>query len=379
MARIFEGKKEMQASDPLVEEVEVTHRAGRDVVRQLLTCTGYAVQGLYVAADRVRQAHMGDEVFLRGIIEFSNYCRRSCDYCGIRGPNREIKRYRMPVEEIVAVAVDAEKLGNTTVVLQSGEDPWYTGDRMCEVIRRIKDATSLAVTLSIGERPLEELQGFRAAGCDRFLLRFETSNRDLFRRVHPDDDYDARIRCLRDIRAAGIQLGSGFMIGLPGGTIETLVDDILFATTLDLDMIGCGPYLAHPGTPLSAHAPEGAAGRSGAVFEDLDLYFKTIAILRLLNPRAHIPATTAFDALQENGRDLVLQRGANVFMPNVTPQRYRVHYQLYPNKPCVDEDSGQCSRCVRGRVARLGRTLGVGRGDSRRQAEPFAENLEFSA
>ncbi len=344
----------------------ITRDAGRADVRRLLLCTGDAVHALYRAADRVRHENVGDEVFLRGIIEFSNYCRRSCDYCGIRLPNRDVKRYRMAPEEIVAVAAEAERLGNTTVVLQSGEDPWFTCERMCDVIRAIKARTGMAVTLSIGERPADELRCFREAGCDRYLLRFETSDRELFRQVHPDDDFDGRVRCLHDIRAAGIQLGSGFMIGLPGGTLDTVVEDILFATGLDLDMIGCGPYLAHPGTPLSARAPEGAASRSGAVFEDREIYFKAIAILRLLNPRAHIPATTAFDALQADGRDLVLQRGANVFMPNVTPQAYRVHYQLYPNKPCVDEDSGQCSLCVRGRVARIGRRIGAGRGDSLR-------------
>lgn len=356
----------MNGAEELLKTVEGTHRAERGVVRELLGCTGYAVQALYMAADRVREQNMGDKVFLRGIIEFSNYCHRSCDYCGIRALNGDVQRYRMSIEEIVAVAAEAEKLGNTTVVLQSGEDPWFTCDRVCEMIQAIKARTRLAVTLSIGERPPDELRRFREAGCDRYLLRFETSDRELFRRIHPDDDFDGRIRCLQHIREAGIQLGSGFMIGLPGGTIETLVDDILFATALDLDMIGCGPYLAHPGTPLAEQAPAEATSRAGAVFADFELYFKTIAILRLLNPLAHIPATTAFDALQPDGRDLVLQRGANVFMPNVTPQAYRVHYQLYPNKPCVDEDSGQCSRCVRGRVARLGREIGTGPGDSRR-------------
>lgn len=364
----------MHRDDDILGRVTDTHRAGREEVRRLLLFTDGETQALYAAADKVRQEYMGDEVFLRGIIEFSNHCRRSCDYCGIRRPNRDVKRYRMPPDAIVAAAVEAERLGNTTVVLQSGEDPWFTCNRMVDVIQSIKSRTALAVTLSIGERSLDELRAFREAGCDRYLLRFETSDRDLFRRVHPDDDFDGRVQCLRDIRSAGIQLGSGFMIGLPGGTLDTVVDDILFATELELDMIGCGPYLAHPGTPLASRAPGSAAGRGGAVFEDLEIYFKVIAILRLLNPRAHIPATTAFDALLPHGRDLVLQRGANVFMPNVTPQPYRAHYQLYPNKPCLDEDSGQCSVCVRGRVARIGRKVGVGKGDSRRTDEEGKAN-----
>lgn len=341
-------------------------------VVDLLRCRGADLEALYSAADRVRQEQMGDEVFLRGIIEFSNYCRRRCDYCGIRGPNRAVQRYRMAPEEIVETAVRAEQLGNTTVVLQSGEDPWFTCERLCEILSAIRKASGVAVTLSIGERPLEELVAFKRAGCDRYLLRFETSDRKLFEAMHPDDDYDERLQCLRDLRQAGIQVGSGFMIGLPGGDLGTIARDILFATALELDMIGCGPYLAHPDTPLAeaTHRLHGAkeGGRVPADWvTDREIYFKAIAILRLLNPRAHIPATTAFDALVEGGRDLVLTRGANVFMPNVTPRKYRLLYQLYPNKPCVDEDSGQCAVCVVGRVARLGRRIGKGPGHSRHE------------
>jgi biotin synthase len=343
----------------LIRRVADRGTANEAEVVGLLECQGESVPALYAAADRVRQETMGDEVFLRGIIEFSNHCRRSCDYCGIRGPNRSVKRYRMTAEEIVETAVRAGQLGNTTVVLQSGEDAWFTCERICELLREIKQRAKLAITLSIGERPFEEMVQFRQAGCDRYLLRFETSDRGLFESIHPDDDYDERLQCLRDLRRAGIQVGSGFMIGLPGGTVETLARDILFATALELDMIGCGPYLSHPETPLAGTA----------VLGDREIPFKTIAILRLLNPRAHIPATTAFDALFEGGRDLVLTRGANVFMPNVTPQKYRALYQLYPNKPCVDEDSGQCALCVAGRVARLGRRIGTGAGDSRRKPE----------
>jgi biotin synthase len=338
----------------LIRRVATDGRASVEEVEILLRCDGDDLEALYAAADRVRHENVGDEIYLRGIIEFSNHCRKSCDYCGIRGPNRLVKRYRMTIPEIIEIACEAERLGNTTVVLQSGEDSWFTVGRMCEVIRGIRQKAGVAITLSIGERPYDELVQFKEAGCDRFLLRFETSDRELFGRIHPDDDFDDRVQCLHDLRRAGIQVGSGFMIGLPGGEVGTIARDILFATGLELDMIGCGPYLAHPETPLS----------QGPLLEDREMYFKTIAILRLLNPRAHIPATTAFDALFEGGRDRVLTRGANVFMPNVTPQKYRALYQLYPNKPCVDEDSGQCSACVVGRVGRLGRTIGKGPGHS---------------
>lgn len=332
----------------------------------LLACGPVDTAALYAAADRVRKAHVGDEVYLRGIVEFSNYCHRSCDYCGIRGPNRTVKRYRMTAEEIVGLAVEARKLGNTTVVLQSGEDPWFTVERVCAILKDIRRKAGVAITLSIGERPLDELRAFREAGCDRYLLRFETSDRALFGAMHPDDDYDERVMCLANIRRAGIQVGSGFMIGLPGGTLRTIAGDILFATSLDLDMIGCGPYLAHPETPLAARGGSRSASGTPGLLADREVYFRTMALLRLLNPKSHIPATTAFDALMPEGRDLVLTRGANVFMPNVTPQKYRALYQLYPNKPCVDEDGAACSVCVRGRLARLGRPIGTGPGHSRK-------------
>jgi biotin synthase len=338
----------------LIKRVALQGQASIQEIEELLRCGGDDLKELYAAADRVRHERVGDEIYLRGIIEFSNYCRKNCHYCGIRGGNRGVTRYRMAIPEIIEVACEAERLGNTTVVLQSGEDPWFTAERMCEVIRGIHRKAGVAITLSIGERPYAELMQFKEAGCDRYLLRFETSDRALFGQIHPDDDFDERNQCLRDLRRAGIQVGSGFMIGLPGGEVGTIARDILFATELELDMIGCGPYLSHPETPLAA----------GALLEDRELYFKTIALLRLLNPCAHIPATTAFDALVEGGRDRVLTLGANVFMPNVTPQKYRALYQLYPNKPCVDEDSGQCSVCVVGRVARLGRSIGRGPGHS---------------
>jgi len=356
----------MNANTKLIDDVAAGRVAPDEAqLESLLACGPEDTAVLYAAADRVRQVTVGDEVYLRGIIEFSNYCRRSCDYCGIRGPNRAVKRYRMTPEEIVELAVQAKQQGNTTVVLQSGEDLWFTAERLCALLREIKQRADVAITLSIGERTADELKAFREAGCDRYLLRFETSDRVIFKAIHPDDDYDERMTCLENLRGAGIQVGSGFMIGLPGGTLRTLARDILFATALDLDMIGCGPYLPHPETPLAgAGQPDAAAGPG--LLPDRETYFRTIALLRLLNPKAHIPATTAFDALMPEGRDLVLTRGANVFMPNVTPQKYRALYQLYPNKPCVDEDGATCAICVVGRVARLGRTIGKGPGHSRK-------------
>jgi biotin synthase len=327
----------------------------RSQIATLLQAAGEDCHLLYAAADEIRRECMGEEVHLRGIIEFSNICKNRCRYCGISVDNRSVGRYRMSDEEILQTAHSATGWGCGTVVLQSGVDPGFATGHICRIIRRIKAETGLAVTLSIGVLTRDELAQLRQAGCDRYLLRFETSERETFAAIHPDESFDRRIECLRDLRDLGYQVGSGFMIGLPGATLESIAADILFTTELGLDMIGCGPFLAHPETALAA-SPR---------LKDITVYYKTIALLRLLNPRAHIPATTAFDALESNGRNNVLQRGANIFMPNITPGKYRVFYQLYPNKPCVDEDGAACSLCVAGRLAALKRPLGTGPGHSR--------------
>jgi len=343
---------------------ELEALAARDVapsvseVVALLQVQGEELAALYAAANRVRARCVGDGVHLRGIVEFSNHCRLSCDYCGIRSRNRKVERYRMEPDEIIELAFKARAYGYPTVVLQSGEDPWYTVERICYILEQIKADGPMAITLSCGERPAEEYRRFRASGCDRYLMRFETSSREVFAKLHPDDDFDRRTECLRAIREAGIQLGSGFLIGLPFGGLEQLAADILHATALQLDMIGCGPFIPNPDTPLAW----------ASLLEDREIYFKTIALLRLLNPDAHIPATTAFDAIFTDGRNQVLERGANVFMPNITPQRYRAGYQLYPNKPCIDEDGDQCALCTRGRVFGLGREIASGPGHSQRKA-----------
>jgi biotin synthase len=254
--------------------------------------------------------------------------------------------------------------GQRTIVLQAGEFASSAGDRRMEnLIARIKSETPLSVTVSVGNRPREVYSRWRARGMDRYLLRFETSDAELFARIHPDCALSERLRCLRDLRDLGVQVGSGFMIGVPGENLAILADNILLCRELDLDMIGIGPFISHPDTPL--------AGARNAYADDPEMYFVALAALRLVNPDAHIPATTAFDAVFPNhsGRDLALQRGANVFMPNSTPGRYRKDYLLYPDKPCVDESGGMCAFCVAARVERLGREIGDGPGHSLKRAD----------
>ena len=327
---------------------------GLDEVVQLLEAQGPEAELLFQSADQLRQEIHGSKVFLRGIIEFSNICTRNCDYCGIRQDMPGLSRYRMTPEEIIEQAKLASSWGCSTVVLQSGEDPWFTVEILSDLIQALKRTGNVAVTLSIGERPRPELARLHAAGVDRYLLRFETSDRTLFKSIHPDDDYDERLQCLQDLRELGYQVGSGFLIGLPPGSTAAIARDILFTANLKLDMIGCGPFIPTPGTPLA----------EGSLLPDQEIYYKTIAVLRLLNPWAHIPATTAFDTLKRGGRDRLLQIGANIFMPNITPKKYRTLYQLYPNKPCVDQDGLECLSCVAKRLSRLGREVGQGPGHS---------------
>jgi biotin synthase len=329
-----------------------------DEARRLLSATGAEREGLYRRADTVRREMMGDQVFIRGIIEFANVCANDCLYCGIRASNRKVRRYRLTPDEVLEAARQMTDCQVTTVVLQSGEAPSRLGDReLGDMIRRIKRETDLAVTLSVGNRSREVYEFWRDCGMDRYFLRFETSDPQLFSRLHPDCRFEERLDCLLALKDLGVQTGSGFMIGLPGETVETLASNIMLCRGLDLDMIGIGPFIPHPDTPLGDAANAYAA--------DPEMFFVALAVLRLFNRDAHIPATTAFDAVfPGTGRNTALQRGANVFMPNNTPAKHRKDYLLYPSKPSVDEDAGQCATCTILRLRSIGRPPGRGRGDS---------------
>jgi biotin synthase len=339
------------------------HSATRDELALLLGSDKQQAAALFARADRVRAETIGDEVQLRALIEFSNHCRRDCLYCGLRSGNCGLSRYRMAVEEIVATARAAADLGYRTVVLQSGEDEYYRTDLLAALLRTIKAECDLAITLSIGERNEDEYRRLRQAGADRFLLRIETSSPDLYQRLHSDSDWHERLACLHSLRRLGYQVGSGVMIGLPGQTLGMLADDLLFLQTLGLDMIGVGPFIPHPTTPLS--------NAKGGTF---DLSLRFIACLRLLCPEALIPATTALGALHPTGRQQALRVGADVLMPDATPVEYRERYQLYPGKICLGEEAAECRECVEAMIASLGRKVGTGYGHSRRSS-PLGRGL----
>ncbi len=322
---------------------------------------------LWSQADVVRRENVGEAVHLRGLIEFSNFCVRQCAYCGLRAGNRELQRYRMTSEEILACVFQAKEFGYGTVVLQSGEDYGIDADWLARIIRQIKRETPLSVTLSLGERPAEDLAIWRAAGADRYLIRFETSNRSLYERIHPalPGKHSDRFAILRLLENLGYETGSGVMIGIPGQTYESLVDDICMFQSLNLDMIGVGPYIAHPRTPLGERGKEMMARPGEQVPNTEAMTYKVLALTRIVCPHANIPSTTALATLNlTQGRELGLARGANVVMPNLTPLKYRALYEIYPAKACIFETAEDCHSCLRNRILSMGREIGTGPGRS---------------
>jgi biotin synthase len=309
---------------------------------------------LFGFADAVRRQWVGDGVLLRGIIEFSNVCRNTCLYCGLNRGNTRLQRYRLTRDEIFAAARSVRDAGIRTIVLQSGEEDALDPDWLAEVIASLRSSFDAAITLCVGERSRQEYQAWKQAGADRYLLKIETSDPDLYRRLHPGMSFENRLKCLEDLAALGYQTGSGNLVGLPGQTIESLAGDIRFFKQGDFDMISVSPFIPHPETPL-ADTPAG----------DLMMTLKMTALARIVSRNAHIPATTAIGSL--NGRDerpRALGAGANVLMPNFTPTPYRRHYEIYPNKRCVGEDPVACPGCMQRMVAAMGRSVDLSRGDS---------------
>jgi biotin synthase len=344
------------------------------IVSWLQEANGQRLDWLWREADRIRREQVGDEVHLRGLLEISNFCDRACLYCGIRRPNVDLERYRMTPGEILAGAREAAARGYGTVVMQSGEDPALDVDALCEVIRAIKRETPLAVTLSLGERTCAELRACRHAGADRYLLRFETSNLDLLYELHPPraaETKDHRLSLLRLLRDMGFEVGSGVMVGLPGQTHADLARDVLLFQQLDLDMIGIGPYIPHPHTPLFDRlvtADQPCPGQAAA--DELTTY-KMLALARWACPRANIPSTTALATINPLvGQLLGLQRGANVVMPNLTPLKYRRQYEIYPNKAGSRRTPDESDVVAREQIVALGRRVGTGRGDSINKVPP---------
>lgn len=305
-------------------------------------------EDLLAAARRVCRQYYGDRVILRSLIEFSNCCTRRCLYCGLRAPNRRLRRYRMTQDEIIQAILSAAARGFRSVVLQSGDDPHYSREMICQIVREAKRRVpELAVTLSVGERDEGDYAAFRAAGADRYLLKHETADPDLYRRLHPGQSWHRRIELIGTLRALGFQVGVGCIVGLPGQTVESLADEVLFLSDLQPDMIAIGPFLPQRDTPLADH-PAGS----------MEMVLRLLAWARLACPRALIPATTALESLAPgHGWKAGLRAGANVIMVNGTPWRHARHYRLYDRRVRTE------TAAARNAVTEAGLSVTFERGD----------------
>lgn len=313
-----------------------------------------AAELLRKRADEVRQLHYGKKVFLRGLIEVSSYCRNDCLYCGIRRSNRSAERYRLTREQIMLCAENGYGLGFRTFVMQGGEDSFFTDDFMCGVISELREKyPDCAITLSLGERSFESYRRMKEAGADRYLLRHEAADSELYASLHPSEMSLAhRKQCLFDLRLLGYQVGAGFMVGAPHQTTDHLIADLRFLQNLQPQMIGIGPFVPHHDTPF--------ADEKGGT---LELTLRLLGILRLMFPKVLLPATTALGTIAPNGRELGLQTGCNVVMPNLSPVDVRKKYELYDNKICTGEEAAECRVCLQRRIEAAGYEVAAERGD----------------
>ena len=337
--------------DKLAQERDLPDQ---ELLELITTADSTANELLAARADKIRQQYYGKKVYIRGLIEFTNYCKNNCYYCGIRAGNGQAQRYRLTKEQILDCCAEGYRLGFRTFVLQGGEDPYYTDERICDIVAAIRaQHPDCAITLSIGEKERASYQAYFDAGANRYLLRHETATPEHYAQLHPASMSLAnRKRCLFDLKEIGYQVGSGFMVGSPYQTPANLLADLRFLQELEPDMIGIGPYITHEQTPF-------ADKKSGTAEQTLRL----LSILRLMFPYALLPATTALGTIHPNGRELGLKAGGNVVMPNLSPVSVRKLYELYENKICTGEEAAQCRGCLEARVRMAGYEIVTDRGD----------------
>ncbi len=310
---------------------------------------------LRTEAVRLREQHYGKKIYIRGLIEFTNYCRNSCYYCGINRENQKAVRYRLSAEEILACCENGWRLGFRTFVLQGGEDPWFTDKRLVQLVHSVKEAyPECALTLSVGERSIDSFYRLRKAGADRYLLRHETADEVHYGRLHPACmSLPVRKQCLRNLKSLGFQTGAGFMVGSPGQTYWELAEDLVFLKELQPEMVGIGPFIPHHDTRF-CEEPAGS----------MELTLKLLSVVRILLPTVLLPATTALGTLSADGRERGLMAGANVVMPNISPKNSRKQYSLYDNKLCENEEAGEGFEALKRRVETIGYYLSMERGDA---------------
>ena len=340
----------------LIDKLKTQRSLTRDEWTALIVGRTPELAGyLFELARKERHLHYGHDVYVRGLIEFTNYCRNDCLYCGIRKSNPHVSRYRLSEEHILDCCRIGYDLGFRTFVLQGGEDGYYTRERMVHVIESIRSRhPDCAITLSIGEKSREDYQAFYEAGANRYLLRHETFNANHYSRLHPSSlSAAARQKCLWDLKDIGYQTGTGFMVGSPYQTPQDLAEDMLFIRELNPQMVGIGPFIPHHDTPFSNEA----AGT-------LELTLFMLGLLRLMLPKVLLPSTTALGTIAPKGRELGILAGANVVMPNLSPTGVRKDYALYDNKICTGDEAAECRRCLERRMESIGYRVVTARGDS---------------
>ena len=339
----------------LIDRLEGSRDLSDAEFTELLLCEdSEAVAYLAERARVVREKIYGKEVYLRGLIEFTNYCKNNCKYCGIRCGNKNAERYRLSKEEILSCCDIGYELGFRTFVLQGGEDPYFNDDRMVDIVSAMrKNHPDCAITLSIGEREKESYQKLFDAGANRYLLRHETADKAHYEYLHPKEmSYDHRMQCLRDLKEIGYQVGCGMMVGSPGQKTEHYIKDLRFMQEFKPEMVGIGPFIPH-------HDTEYAGEKAGTVERTL----KLLSIIRLILPEVLLPATTALGTIDPTGREKGILAGANVVMPNLSPGNVREKYLLYDNKICTGDEAAECIRCMAQRVSKVGYTVVQSRGD----------------
>lgn len=342
----------------LIDRLEREHSLSTKEYQYLIeNRTSEAAEYIAQKAVAVRCGIYGKDVYIRGLIEISNICKNNCLYCGIRRDNGDCSRYRLTQEDILTCCKEGYSLGFRTFVLQGGEDPYFTDDVLCTLLRKIKTLyPDCAVTLSLGERSKESYRALYNAGADRYLLRHETADKAHYQKLHPKEmSYDRRMQCLKDLKEIGYQVGCGFMVGSPYQTAENLAKDLKFIEEFKPSMCGIGPFITHKATPF-ADKPSGS-------FE-MTLYL--LSILRLIQPNLLLPATTALGTIHPKGRELGILAGANVVMPNLSPVSVRKKYELYDNKICTGEESAQCRQCLNRRMESIGYSIVTHRGDPKK-------------
>jgi len=333
----------------------------------LLSANEQDRQLIFTKSSEVKLAHVGNKVYYRGLIEFSNLCGKNCFYCGIRAGNTHTHRYEITEDEILTAARYAYENKFGSIVIQAGErsDKNFI-ERIANIVTRVKELSKgeLGITLSLGEQTEDTYRLWYECGAHRYLLRIEVSNPELYAKFHPNDkkhDFQTRINSLHLLRKVGFQVGTGVMIGLPFQTIEDLADDLIFFREFDIDMIGMGPYIEHESTPMYQYKDQ-LIPRTDRFY----LSLKMVAVLRIMMKDINIAATTAMQAIDPMGREKAIKVGANIIMPNLTPTKYREDYLLYEDKPCTDEEADDCKKCLEARIHMAGGTIGYGEwGDSK--------------